>query len=104
MAAEIIDGKKIAETIRGELATEIETLKSKHGITPGLAVVLVGENPASQVYVRMKNKAAHKIGVYSEQHTLPADTSEEDLLKIVLAALALLQGRELVAHLLGLRG
>jgi methylenetetrahydrofolate dehydrogenase (NADP+)/methenyltetrahydrofolate cyclohydrolase len=81
MSAEIIDGRKISEEIRGELSKEIETLKSGHGITPGLAVVLVGENPASQVYVRMKNKACHKIGIYSEQHTMSADTREEDVLK-----------------------
>ena len=83
MAAKIIDGKRIAETIRGELATEIEKLKNEHGVTPGLATVLVGENPASEVYVRMKNKAAHAIGVFSEQHNLPADVPEEELLKLV---------------------
>jgi len=83
MPAEIIDGRKIAEDIRGELTKEIEELKNKHGITPGLAVVLVGENPASQVYVRMKNKACHKIGIYSEQHTMPADVPEADVLKKV---------------------
>ncbi len=57
MAAEIIDGKAIAEKIRAELSQDIEALKSKHGLTPGLAVVLVGENPASQSYVRSKNRA-----------------------------------------------
>jgi methylenetetrahydrofolate dehydrogenase (NADP+)/methenyltetrahydrofolate cyclohydrolase len=81
MSAEIIDGKKISEEIRAGLSKEIVELKNKHGITPGLAVVLVGENPASQVYVRMKNKACHKIGIYSEQHTMPADAKEEDVLK-----------------------
>ncbi len=83
MAAEIIDGKKIAETIRAELAEDIEKLKENHNVIPGLAVVLVGENPASQVYVRMKNKACHDIGIYSEQHTLEVDTSEADLLQLV---------------------
>ena len=83
MAAEIIDGKKIANTIRQELAEEIEKLKAEHNVIPGLAVVLVGENPASQVYVRMKNKACHDIGIYSEQHTLSAETSETALLKLV---------------------
>lgn len=83
MAAEIIDGKKIAATIRAELAEEIKQLKEEHNIIPGLAVVLVGENPASQVYVRMKNKACHDIGIYSEQHTLAVDTSEADLLTLV---------------------
>ena len=58
MAAKIIDGKQIAQQIRGELQKEIEQLKSKHDLVPGLAVVLVGENPASQVYVRNKNKTA----------------------------------------------
>lgn len=83
MSAKIIDGKKIAETIRQELKEEIELLKNKHSVTPGLAVVLVGENPASQVYVRMKNKACHKIGIYSEQHTLNADVTETEVLKLV---------------------
>ncbi|HUV07924.1 MAG TPA: tetrahydrofolate dehydrogenase/cyclohydrolase catalytic domain-containing protein, partial [Spirochaetia bacterium] len=83
MSAQIIDGTKIAETIREELKAEIEQLKDKHGAIPGLAVVLVGENPASQAYVRMKNKACHTIGIYSEQHNLPAETSEEELLQLV---------------------
>lgn len=83
MAAEIIDGKKIAETIRAELAEDIQTLQSEHQVTPGLAVVLVGEDPASQVYVRMKNKACQKIGMHSEQHSLPAETSEQELLELV---------------------
>ncbi len=83
MAATIIDGNKIAETIRGELAVEIEKLKNEHNVTPGLATVLVGENPASQVYVRMKNKAAHEIGIFSEQHNLDVNVSEEELLKLV---------------------
>ena len=83
MAAEIISGNEIAKTIRAELAEEINKIKTEHNVTPGLAVVLVGENPASQVYVKMKNKACHDIGIYSEQHTLPAETSEADLLKLV---------------------
>jgi methylenetetrahydrofolate dehydrogenase (NADP+)/methenyltetrahydrofolate cyclohydrolase len=83
MAAEIIDGNKIAQTIRAELAEEIKKLQEEHNVTPGLAVVLVGDDPASQSYVRSKNKACHKLGIYSEQHTLPAETSEEALLKLV---------------------
>jgi methylenetetrahydrofolate dehydrogenase (NADP+)/methenyltetrahydrofolate cyclohydrolase len=83
MAAKIIDGKQVASQIRAELQKEIEELKSKHKITPGLAVVLVGENPASQVYVRNKNKAAHEIGIYSEQHNLDESAQEEELLKLV---------------------
>jgi len=83
MAAQIIDGNKIAAQIRGELELEIRELKDKHGITPGLAVVLVGENPASQQYVKNKNKAAHEIGIYSEQHNLARDTPETELLALV---------------------
>ncbi len=83
MAARIIDGTKIGEQIRGEIAAGIEALKKEAGITPGLAVVLVGENPASQSYVKSKNKAAHEIGIYSEQINLPATTSEADLLAVV---------------------
>jgi methylenetetrahydrofolate dehydrogenase (NADP+)/methenyltetrahydrofolate cyclohydrolase len=83
MAAQVIDGNKIAAQIRGELEKEIIALKEKHGVTPGLAVVLVGENPASQQYVKNKNKAAHEIGIYSEQHNLPKETPETDLLALV---------------------
>ncbi len=83
MAAEIIDGRKIAETIRAELAEEISTLQAEHQVTPGLAVVLVGEDPASQVYIRMKNRACQAIGIYSEQHSLSVETSEQELLELV---------------------
>src|SRR4030042_131042 len=83
MAAQVIDGNKIAAQIRGELGLEIKALKEKHGVTPGLAVVLVGENPASQQYVKNKNKAAHEIGIYSEQHNLPKETAEAELLALI---------------------
>ncbi len=83
MAAQVIDGNKIAAQIRGELEREIKVLKEKQGVTPGLAVVLVGENPASQQYVKNKNKAAHEIGIYSEQHNLPKETPEAELLALV---------------------
>ena len=83
MAAQIIDGTQIAKTIRAELADEITALKEQQQVTPGLAVVLVGKNPASQAYVRMKNKACHEIGIYSEQHDLPAGTSEAELLNLI---------------------
>jgi methylenetetrahydrofolate dehydrogenase (NADP+)/methenyltetrahydrofolate cyclohydrolase len=83
MAAQVIDGNKIAARIRGELELEIKALKEKHGVTPGLAVILVGENPASQQYVKNKNKAAHEIGIYSEQHNLPKETTEAELLALV---------------------
>jgi methylenetetrahydrofolate dehydrogenase (NADP+)/methenyltetrahydrofolate cyclohydrolase len=83
MAAQVIDGNKIAAQIRGELEKEIKALKDKQGVAPGLAVVLVGENPASQQYVKNKNKAAHEIGIYSEQHNLPKETPEAELLALV---------------------
>jgi len=83
MTAEIISGKEVAKAIRAELAEEVAELKEKQGIVPGLATVLVGENPASVSYVTAKNKACKDLGMQSFQHTLPADTSEEDLLKLV---------------------
>jgi len=83
MAAKIIDGNAIAAQIRKEIASDIEALKKSTGVTPGLAVVLVGENPASMSYVKSKNKAAHEIGIYSEQHNLPANVPEKDLLALV---------------------
>ena len=83
MAAEIISGKEVAKTIREELTQEVAELKEKHGIVPGLCTVLVGEDPASVSYVTAKGKACEKIGMKSMHHELPADTSEEDLLKLV---------------------
>jgi methylenetetrahydrofolate dehydrogenase (NADP+)/methenyltetrahydrofolate cyclohydrolase len=80
--ATIIDGKSIASNIRGEIAVEINRLKSK-GITPGLAVILVGDNPASKVYVKMKEKACLDVGIHSEEHKLAADTCEADLLSLI---------------------
>ncbi|MEW6621214.1 MAG: bifunctional methylenetetrahydrofolate dehydrogenase/methenyltetrahydrofolate cyclohydrolase FolD [bacterium] len=82
MSAKIIDGNAIAEQIRQEVTQEVAELKLK-GITPGLATVLVGEDPASQVYVRNKGKACEKVGIYSEQHTLPATIKEDELLKLI---------------------
>jgi methylenetetrahydrofolate dehydrogenase (NADP+)/methenyltetrahydrofolate cyclohydrolase len=83
MSAKLISGKEIAKQIREELRIEVEKLKGDHGITPGLAVVLVGENPASVVYVRNKEKACATTGIYSEKHDLPADTSQNDLLALI---------------------
>jgi len=83
MTAEIISGKEVAKAIRAELAVEVAQLKEEHGVVPGLATVLVGEDPASVSYVTAKNKASKELGMNSNQHTLPADTSEEDLLKLV---------------------
>jgi methylenetetrahydrofolate dehydrogenase (NADP+)/methenyltetrahydrofolate cyclohydrolase len=83
VAARIIDGTEIAGRIRKEIAEGIQALKQERGVTPGLAVVLVGDNPASRSYVRNKNKAAHEIGIYSEQHTLSESALEAELLGLV---------------------
>ena len=83
MTATIIDGKAFAARVRGEVAEHVARLKSEHGITPGLAVVLVGEDPASQVYVRNKDKQTVEAGMASFERKLPAETSERDLLAVV---------------------
>lgn len=82
MAAEIISGKDIAAEIRAELATEIVELKRK-GVTPGLGVILVGEDPASKSYVSAKEKACEEIGIYSDDNRIPAATSQEDLITLI---------------------
>ncbi|MBN1369046.1 MAG: bifunctional methylenetetrahydrofolate dehydrogenase/methenyltetrahydrofolate cyclohydrolase FolD [Dehalococcoidaceae bacterium] len=82
MTARIIDGKQTAEEIKGELKLRIETLK-RQGITPGLATVLVGDDPASSVYVNIKIKTCEKLGIASFHHHLPATTSQPELLKLV---------------------
>jgi methylenetetrahydrofolate dehydrogenase (NADP+)/methenyltetrahydrofolate cyclohydrolase len=78
--ADIIDGKKIAEDIKREVKEETRRLKETSGITPGLAVILVGENPASQSYVRSKGKACDEMGFYSVTERMPADIPEQALL------------------------
>jgi len=83
MSAKIISGTETAKAIREELKNEIAQLKEKHDVVPGLVTILVGENPASQSYVAAKNKTAHNLGIHSEQVTLDAETSEEDLLSLV---------------------
>jgi len=88
--ATIIDGKAIAETLRREVAAGVADLKRAHGIVPGLAVVLVGDDPASQVYVRAKSKATTDAGMLSFEHRLPAETAEPAL----LALIAELNGRK----------
>lgn len=82
MTAAIIDGKAIAKDIRAELKEEIDSLKAA-GTTPGLAVVIVGEDPASHTYVNSKEKSSKEIGIYSEVHRFPADLTEEALLQKV---------------------
>lgn len=81
--AKIIDGKAFAEKLRGEIAQDVKKLKKKHKITPGLAVVLVGEDPASQVYVKNKIKQTLEVGMNSFERKLPANISQEDLLEVV---------------------
>ncbi|PLX91096.1 MAG: bifunctional methylenetetrahydrofolate dehydrogenase/methenyltetrahydrofolate cyclohydrolase FolD [Desulfuromonas sp.] len=80
--ARIIDGKAIAAEIRKEIAKETEALTAQ-GTTPGLAVVLVGEDPASRVYVSMKEKACAETGIFSDEYKLSAETSESELLKLI---------------------
>lgn len=81
--ADIIDGKAFAADLRGKVAEGVAKFSAKAGRKPGLAVVLVGEDPASQVYVRNKHKATVGAGMESFEHRLPADTSQEDLLALV---------------------
>lgn len=83
MAATVIDGKAFAATVRGKVAVHVARLKADHGITPGLAVVLVGEDPASQVYVRSKGKMTLEVGMKSVEHKLDIDTPEADLLAVI---------------------
>jgi methylenetetrahydrofolate dehydrogenase (NADP+)/methenyltetrahydrofolate cyclohydrolase len=83
MAAEIIDGKAFAARVRGQVAEHVVRLKAEHAIIPGLAVVLVGEDPASQVYVRSKGKLTVEVGMHSVEHKLDVDTSEADLLALI---------------------
>ncbi len=83
MSAKIIDGKAFAADVRGRVAAQVAALKAEHGITPGLAVVLVGEDPASQVYVRSKGKMTVEVGMNSFEHRLDAATSQEDLLALI---------------------
>ncbi|WP_439524056.1 bifunctional methylenetetrahydrofolate dehydrogenase/methenyltetrahydrofolate cyclohydrolase FolD [Marivita sp.] len=83
MGAQIIDGKAIAAKLRGQVGEHVTRLKADHGITPGLAVVLIGEDPASQVYVRSKGKMTVEVGMNSYEHKLEVDTSESDLLALI---------------------
>jgi len=81
--ARFIDGKAFAAGLRARIADQVATLKQSHGITPGLAVMLVGEDPASQVYVRNKGRATIEVGMKSFEHRLPATTSQDELLDLV---------------------
>ncbi len=83
MPAQIIDGKALAQSIREGIAEDVRLLEKDTGIKPGLAAVLVGDDPASAVYVRNKKIACEKAGLYPQEHLLPASTSQETLLKLV---------------------
>ncbi len=83
-ASNVIDGKAFAAKLRGQIGKKVAALKAEHGITPGLAVVLVGENPASQVYVRNKAKQTREAGMNSFEHKLDASVSEKELLDLVM--------------------
>lgn len=83
MTAAIIDGKAFAAGLRARIAAAAAGLKAAHGVTPGLAVVLVGDDPASEVYVRNKGRATREAGMHSEEHRLPADATEAAVLAIV---------------------
>lgn len=83
MAAVVIDGKAFAARVRGQVAEQVAALKADHGIVPGLAVVLVGEDPASEVYVRNKGKQTVEVGMHSVEHRLDASTSQADLLALI---------------------
>ncbi len=85
MAAQIIDGKRIAQSVRSEVAAGVAALAARGARVPGLAVVLVGENPASAVYVRNKRRACEEAGLHSIAHDLPADTPEDELLRLLQA-------------------
>jgi len=83
MSAQIIDGKKIATEIRHDLALKIKQLQKKHAISPGLAVIIIGDDPASQVYVRNKRNACEETGIKSIGYDLPVTTSQEELLSLI---------------------
>ena len=83
MKAELIDGKRIADSVRAEVATGVAEMKERLGIVPKLAVVLVGDDPASAIYVRSKQKAATEAGMVADDHTLPADVTQDELLSQV---------------------
>lgn len=85
MSALILDGKKLAETVRAEARVAVEAFRTAHGRPPGLDVVIVGEDPASQVYTRNKEKASVEAGMRGRLHTLPATTTEAELLALVAA-------------------
>jgi methylenetetrahydrofolate dehydrogenase (NADP+)/methenyltetrahydrofolate cyclohydrolase len=83
MTAQLIKGAEVAKQIREELAAEIAELKAKHNVVPGLVTVLVGADPASQVYVGAKEKTSKELGIYSERYDIPAETTQPELLALI---------------------
>src|SRR6516165_6664923 len=83
MTAKIIDGKAIAAGLRARVANEVARIKRDHGLTPGLAVVLVGNDPASEVYVRSKHRETQAAGMASFEYKLPADVPQDELLALI---------------------
>jgi methylenetetrahydrofolate dehydrogenase (NADP+)/methenyltetrahydrofolate cyclohydrolase len=83
MSAKVISGTEIAKQIRGEIKKEVDELKAKHNVVPGLVTILVGEDPASVSYVTAKQRTSHDLGFYSEQDSQPADISQEKLLELI---------------------
>jgi methylenetetrahydrofolate dehydrogenase (NADP+) / methenyltetrahydrofolate cyclohydrolase len=83
MAAKVIDGRAFAARVRADVAAHVAAMKAGHGITPGLAVVLVGDDPASRVYVKNKHAATLEVGMNSFEHRLPAETTQADLLALI---------------------
>ena len=80
--AKLIDGKAVSANVRTQVAEEVEALK-KQGVTPGLAVVIVGDDPASRTYVNNKKKACAQTGIYSEEYALPATTTQDELMELI---------------------
>src|ERR1700722_13109257 len=83
MTAALLDGKHLAQTMQAEIAADVQAFVATHGVRPGLAAVLVGDNPASQTYVRNKRRAFEKAGMTSWLHELPASTPQAELLALV---------------------
>ena len=100
MAARIISGNEVAAEILAELRDRVQAL-ARNGVVPGLATVLVGDDPASHVYVGMKNKDAQALGLYSRQITLPADTPQEELLGLVTGEAAPARAEDVFFRLAG---
>ena len=82
MSAIRMDGKMVSAKVRGSILAEVEALKAQ-GVRPGLAVILVGDDPASKVYVRNKERACEECGIYSEKYALPAETTQEEVLALI---------------------